>query len=94
MARRKRKTENKSPEVKTFSVEEVLDLADEANLKNIIIVGRTEDDKLALFGTVQSPAFYHHMFNSAVFQLNVMENNALNQLRESSKTVEKEVEVE
>lgn len=79
MARRKNK-EVTNP--KSFTVDEVLDQADEACLTDCIIIGHDEDGQLAMFGTTPFASFFHHMCNTAVFQLNVLENNSRMQLQE------------
>ena len=71
---RKRNKNTEAPKMEVFSVEEVLDKVEEANLVNVAVVGRDKDDRIALYGTIPTISFLHHQFNSGIFQLGVMEH--------------------
>lgn len=86
MARRKQKENTDQPEVLTM--DEMLDLVDESGAAGGIFVGRKEDGTLVFYSTVPTAGYYHHLMNSAIWQLNVMENNQLAQLREEATTDE------
>ena len=82
MARRKQKENTDQPEMLTM--DEMLDLIDESGATGGVFVGRKEDGALVFYSTVPTAGYYHHLLNSALFQLNVMESNQLEALRQQA----------
>lgn len=80
MARRNKKQDIKGPEILT--VEDLLDLVDESDAVEGIFIGRNERGELLFYSTVPTAGYYHHLLNSAIWQLNVLENNELQALRQ------------